>query len=121
MAKAKLKIKRINNKSHSKTLLDELDALRLTLVRHNKHKSAYTWTGCSRSDGWEKSDTFEIFGQWIEAEQSYYSSNRNCYYTAGFYLNGRKKDIRIIKNAIKQIEELLDKRKVEYHKPEDQD
>ena len=76
------------------------------LDNHDRYKSSYFWNPPSQSSArrrmeFDHSLIFIYKGKLYDFEQSVGCSCKNVYYSAGIYVNGKKKDIRIIRKLLR--------------------
>lgn len=98
-----MKMKKIKTLRKGSTVREFLD---LFLSNHDKYKGSYFWRPPStasqrRSQEFDHCIIFEFDGDVYELDQSLEFTCKNVYWTSSVLVNGKKKDIRIVKNLLK--------------------
>jgi len=75
------------------------------IADHEKFSKAYFWrpsgnAAARRRAAWSRTVDLNTPLGLIEISQSYHESCRYCYYSSSFFLDGEKKDIRLLKKLI---------------------
>lgn len=106
---------KITETTHTKTLREVKKSLEDILQVMDKYKNCYFWSprgnaAQRRREEFDEVHAFEFFGDEIKVELALRISCSNFYFTKNIHVNGNKSNATKLKNLIKKIDKIIDKR-----------
>jgi hypothetical protein len=82
---------------------DQIGEIENILLTHEKHKGCYMWSGDNGNLGQRRRQEFDNHYQFddVSVSQAMTQSRKNTYYQLRVEVDGVKKDVRVLKNLIK--------------------